>query len=409
MIRKLKLLFLRYPKQFWLLVAGTLVNSLGVSLVWPFLTIYLRAKLDLPLSTITTLITMDAMMVLLSSLIAGPIIDTFGRKWVMVLGSAVNGLAYLFMAQADTYWMFAALMLARGTFTPLFSIGADSMVADLVPSKDRLDAYSLVRVMNNLGFALGPTIGGLIASRSYDLSFMLTAGSILSICLMVALFMKETKPQASAEGESTLPQRGLSGILSVFRDSFFVKFLVVFTLIKIPTSMLFSLLPVYAKENFAVAESSVGLIMLTNGLTIVLFQYLVSSKVKKFNIFSILTAAGLFYTIGFASVAWGYRLEHFLISMLVCTFGELLLAPTSSTLVANIAPPDQRGRYMSAFNLSMGIGRGLGPLMGGVINDRVAPFMIWYTGSVIALVSTLGYYLLRPAYDKIKESGRLHI
>ena len=114
MIRKLKLLFLRYPKQFWLLVAGTLVNSLGVSLVWPFLTIYLRAKLDLPLSTITTLITMDAMMVLLSSLIAGPIIDTFGRKWVMVLGSAVNGLAYLFMAQADTYWMFAALMLARG-------------------------------------------------------------------------------------------------------------------------------------------------------------------------------------------------------------------------------------------------------------------------------------------------------
>ena len=34
--------------------------------------------------------------------------------------------------------------------------------------------------------------------------------------------------------------------------------------------------------------------------------------------------------------------------------------------------------------------------------------MIWYSGSLIALVSTIGYYLLRPAYVKLKESGRVH-
>lgn len=408
MASRLKQIYLRYPKQFWLLVAGTLVNSLGVSLIFPFLTIYLRAKLDLPLSTITTLITMDAAMVLISSLFAGPLIDSVGRKWMMVIGSAVNGLAYLFMGQADSYWAFAVLMIIRGTFTPMFQIGADSMVADLVPGNQRLDAYSIVRVMNNLGFALGPTIGGLIASRSYNLSFMLTAASILSICLMVAFFMKETKPQEDMPASLAVRPRGISALGPVFKDSFFVKFLVVFTLIKIPTSMLFGLLPVYAKENFAIPESQVGLLMLTNGLTIVLLQYFVSSKVKRFDIMPILTVAGLFYTAGFLSVAFGSRIEHFLLSMLICTFGELLLAPTSSTLVANIAPPDMRGRYMSAFNLSMGIGRGLGPLTGGFINDRIAPNMIWYSGSLIALVSTIGYYLLRPAYVKLKESGRVH-
>ena len=45
----------------------------------------------MPLSTITTLITMDAAMVLISSLFAG-LDRSVGRKWMMVIGSAVNGL-----------------------------------------------------------------------------------------------------------------------------------------------------------------------------------------------------------------------------------------------------------------------------------------------------------------------------
>ena len=109
---------------------------------------------------------------------------------------------------------------------------------------------------------------------------------------MVAFFMKETKPQEDMPASLAVRPRGISALGPVFKDSFFVKFLVVFTLIKIPTSMLFGLLPVYAKENFAIPESQVGLLMLTNGLTIVLLQYFVSSKVKRFDIMPILTVAG---------------------------------------------------------------------------------------------------------------------
>jgi len=405
-LNKFKYLYKQYPRQYWLLVLGTLVNSLGVSLVWPFLTIYLRAKLDLPLTTITSLISLDASMVLLSSFIAGPIIDSFGRKWVMVIGMAVNGLGYLLMGQADTYWTFAILMILRGTFTPMYHIGADSMVADLVPEGKRLDAYSITRVINNLGFALGPTIGGIIAGRSYSLTFMITFASLTAISLMIVIFMRETKPETVTSSQST-GIRKFEGMASAFKDSFFLKFCAAFTLSKIASSLLFTLLPVYAKENFAVPESQVGWIMLTNGMMIVIFQYFVTHSMRKFPIIPIMGVSAIMYAIGMFSITMGTRIEHFLISMAICTIGELMLMPTSSALVANIAPEDKRGRYMSVFNLSQGVGRGIGPITGGFLSDTFAPVMIWFGGMVMALLSAISYFLLKPAYDKMKTSGRI--
>jgi len=405
-LNKFKFFYKQYPKQYWLLVLGTLVNSLGVSLVWPFLTIYLRAKLGLPLTTITSLISLDASMVLLSSFIAGPIIDSFGRKWVMVIGMAVNGLGYLLMGQADTYWTFAILMILRGTFTPMYHIGADSMVADLVPEEKRLDAYSVTRVINNLGFALGPTIGGIIAGRSYSLTFLITFASLTAISLMIAIFMHETKPE-TATGSQSSGIRKFEGMASAFKDSFFLKFCGAFTLTKIASSLLFTLLPVYAKENYAVPESQVGWIMLTNGMMIVIFQYFVTHSMRKFPIIPIMGVSAIMYAIGMVSITMGSRIEHFLISMAICTIGELMLMPTSSALVANIAPEDKRGRYMSVFNLSQGVGRGIGPITGGFLSDTFAPVMIWFGGMVMALLSAVSYFLLKPAYEKMKASGRI--
>jgi len=93
--------------------------------------------------------------------------------------------------------------------------------------------------------------------------------------------------------------------------------------------------------------------------------------------------------------------------MAICTIGELMLMPTSSALVANIAPEDKRGRYMSVFNLSQGVGRGIGPITGGFLSDTFAPVMIWFGGMVMALLSAVSYFLLKPAYEKMKASGRI--
>jgi MFS family permease len=149
----------KFPSQFWLMLIGVLISSAGSSMIWPFLMIYVSGKLSLSLSTVATLITINATTSLVSSLFAGTIADHRGRKIVMVISLVTNGLIYLFMSQANSYLTFAILMFLTGASNPLYQVGADAMLADLIPNKDRPQAYAIQRTFNN---ALVPLLEALL-------------------------------------------------------------------------------------------------------------------------------------------------------------------------------------------------------------------------------------------------------
>jgi MFS family permease len=68
--------------------------------------------------------------------------------------------------------------------------------------------------------------------------------------------------------------------------------------------------------------------------------------------------------------------------------------PTSSSYVACLAPPDMRGRYMSVAGLTWSAAAGIAPILGGYLNDTIAPVATWYGGFVIGLFGILGFYIL---------------
>ena len=158
-----------YPSQFWLLFWGMLISTVGTSMIWPFLMIYVSEKLKLPLSTVATLMTVNAISGLIFSFIAGPVADFIGRKRIMVFSLITDGLAFLLLSQAASYPAFLVLMALRGAINPLYRVGADAMMADLVEPEKRADAYSLLRMSNNIGVAVGPSVGGFIACPAQDL------------------------------------------------------------------------------------------------------------------------------------------------------------------------------------------------------------------------------------------------
>jgi len=105
----------------------------------------------------------------------------------------------------------------------------------------------------------------------------------------------------------------------------------------------------------------------------------------------LLAAGSLFYALGVGSVALGRSFPTFLFSMVLLTLGEMLMIPTATTLTANLAPPTARGRYMSVYGLTWGIGFGVGPVIGGLLHDRVGPAAIWWGGAGMALLAVLGF------------------
>ena len=108
MIYKLKVRYNEYPRQFWLMITGIVISTAGGSMIWPFLIIYASSKLNMPLSTVAALISINAGTGLISSLIAGTLADKVGRKGVMNFSLTVNGIAYFLLMRAETYPHFAA-------------------------------------------------------------------------------------------------------------------------------------------------------------------------------------------------------------------------------------------------------------------------------------------------------------
>lgn len=387
-----------YPRQFWLLFVGMLVSAIGASMVWPFLMIYASERLDLPLSIVTLLMTINAAAGLVFSFIAGPITDRFGRKWVMVISLVINGLAYLLMIWADSLVSFGILMAISGAFNPLYRVGADAMLADLVPAEKRVEAYSLLRTSHNTGIALGPVIGGLVISISYSIAFIGAATGLIAYGLLVAFFARETLVKAAA-GAGTLKAK-FGGYAQIFKDRPFIGFAAAFTLTSMCAALIWVLLSVYAKDNYQVPESQYGFIANTNALMVVFFQLPVTRVTKRYPALQVMALGALFYAVGVGSVALGHGFWAFWMSMVILTVGELIIMPTATTYVANLAPADMRGRYMSIYGMTWGVAMAIAPVMGGVLNDNIGPVTIWLGGLMIGMTSVLGFMLLARRYPQ---------
>ena len=166
---------------------GMFLSTIGTSMIWPFLMIYVSEKLDQPLTAVAFLLTINSATSLIAAFIAGPITDRLGRKWILIISLIGNGVVYLLMGQAITLAHFALLMVFRGLFTPLYRVGGDAMLADLVEPKQRPDAYALLRMSNNVGISIGPAVGGFIATSSYHIAFICAAVGLSSYGLLQGL------------------------------------------------------------------------------------------------------------------------------------------------------------------------------------------------------------------------------
>ena len=405
-LSKLKVYLRTYPSQFWLLFWGMLVSTTGMSMIWPFLVVYIGEELALPLTTITSLISINAVMSLSSSLIAGSITDKIGRKWAMVISLAVNGVTFLLMIPANTYGQYAVLMALRGTFQPLYRVGADAMIADLVPAGQRADAYALTRLSKNVGIAMGPALGGVIATTSYGITFSIASGATIFFSILIALFAIETLPDAARKVQERFVEN-LKGYENIFKDRIFTSFIAGFTLRQISGSILWVLLGAYAKTNYGLAENLYGLIPTTNALMVVFLQLFVTRKTSRYSPLKIMSLGTLLYGIGVGSIAFGTGFWGFLVSMVIVTVGELMVIPTASTYTANRAPENMRGRYMSLLALTWGAGSMVGPLMGGFLNDNISPASIWFGGGAAGIMGSIIFLVLviktggdKPAVNK---------
>ena len=380
-----------YPRSFWALLAAFFLALVGIDAVWPLMSLYARHAFDVPLSKISSVYTFYALVSGLATMAAGAVIDRFGRK-LGILAVFIGSSAVFFgMSLNRSYSIWIGLMLGQALVWPFLQISSNSMVADWLDRRRRTMAYGMIIFSMSAGGVIGPTLGGFLMERSLSLAFVAAAGIVLAAAGIVLVFVRESLGELAPQDPKNDSK---ASIRRVLRDRPFVGFCSVYAVHSICTIMLMTLLPVYANEQHAIRESQTGMILSVGALMPVIFQYVAARIASRFDPLRVLTVGAMFYAAAMATVAVGTTFWTFLVGLCLLQIGLLISAPTAATIAANAAPSAMRGRYMSLLSLAGWIGFGLGPLVGGLLNDHIAPVATWYGGVILSLAAAGGYLVL---------------
>jgi MFS family permease len=384
------------PSTFWWLWTGTLVNRAG-AFVLPFLAFYLTDELDLTPSFVGLVLASFGLGSTVAALVGGVLSDRLGRRPVLLgsqLSTAVTLVALGLTAESTSVLVLVALLgLTSNTARPAFS----AMMTDIVPPADRIRAFSLNYWAINLGFAIAPLLGGLLAASGYLTLFLVDAASTLVFAVLVFLKVPESRPEVVvADGERP------GSMADVLRDRVFLSFVLLTGCFAVVFMQHLSSLPVQMDDD-GLSPAQYGGVIALNGALIVLVTVPLSRWLQAYPRSRVLAISSVFIGLGFGATAWATSVPAYAATVVVWTVGEVIGAAVGPSVVADLAPAALRGRYQGVFGFSFAVASLVAPLAGGWTYQHLGGTVLWMGCLVLSLAAGAGHLAVGPARGR-----RLH-
>ena len=392
MFKKVQSIYQEYPRVFWLVMLGMFIDQLGGALIYPFFGLYITSKYAVGMTEVGILFSIIAITSLFGSLIGGAVTDKFGRKGIILFSLIISAASTLLLAFAPDLRFIYLSGFIVGFFGNMAGPAHRAMIADILPEDKRIDGFGIQRVIANLAIAIGPAIGGFVATRSYTLLFILDVILSSITALMLFFLVPETKPQLeippdhAGKQEETLLE-SLAGNLKVFKDSVFLVYMLASIFYVLAYMQMNTTLPVFLRDVHGLPDSGYGIILSINASMVVLFQFWITRRIKRFAPMKLMAWGMVIYAIGFSMYGYVSVFWLFITAMVIITIAEMLVTPTGQAIVAKLSPIDMRGRYMAVFGFSWTIPMTIGPLAAGLIMDNYNPNWVWYGAGIFMLVS----------------------
>jgi MFS family permease len=405
MLTKLQKIYSDYPRLFWIVVGVSFIDGIGGTLLFPFFALYITQKFNVGMTQAGILLGMFSLFGLFGGMVGGALTDRFGRKQLILFGlvfSALSTLSFGLVSDIRVMYPIAAIV---GLIGSLSGPAHNAMIADILPEEKRQEGFGILRVVGNFAWIIGPSIGGLVAK--YNFFYLFVIDSVLSCIVAVIVYrlLPETKPQVKVEAhaESAQPEsiwQTILGYRLVLRDFAFMAFIVASVMMLLVYQQAYGSLSVFLRDVHQVDPQGYGFLMTSSAITVVLFQFWVSRKLRNRAPFLMMAFGTLFYMVGFTMFGLVSVYPLFVAAIVIITIGEMIVVPVSQGLAANFAPEEMRGRYMAVFGLSWAIPSTIGPGAAGYIMDNFNPNLLWYIGGVLCAASALSYWMLHLRLGK---------
>jgi MFS family permease len=389
-----KKIYREFPRRFWVVVGVHFIDKIGSTLVFPFFALYITGRFGVGMTEAGILLGLLSLAGIVGSVIGGGLTDRLGRRKLILFGLVASAASALtFGAVNEFAWLFPVAVFV-GLFQEIGGPAHAAMIADILPKEQRQEGFGILRVVGNMSWLVGPTVGGFVARTSFFALFVIDAAISCTVAILFYFFMAETKPAPHERHQQ-------EGFLQTFRnyrlvlaDKPFVAFLIAAILMGMVYIQMYHSLAVYLRDNHGIEPQAYGVLLTSSAITVICFQIWMMRVIKLQPQFLMMALGTLFYLVGFGmfGVVTAYWL--FVAAVVIITIGEMIVMPTSQTLAAGFARTDMRGRYMAVFGLSVSLPNALGPLAAGVVLDNYRPNLLWSLSALACAISASGFYAL---------------
>lgn len=327
-------------------------------------------------------------------LLLGPLLDRLERRSLMIAADAVRVGVFVSLPFAPSAGWVVALAAVAGLATGFFRPAVYAGLPNLVPDEELPGANALIQGIENLSWAVGPLVGGVLtAAAGPSAAYTINAASFLvSILLVVRIPPRLLQSQrALSRGHWTDLRDGFSAAL---RSPSMRAVLVAWGVASLATGAANVAEIFLAKHTFSAGDLGYGLLYSAMGAGLVVGS-LISAGV--------LLRSGIARTYGgsLALMAMGYLGAALSPNVWVAAGCILVAGVGNGAAIACNALLVQRGTFdllrgraltfvMSITFVLVGVGNGLG----GLFLNRTSPRWIWAVCGALLLVAALAGRLL---------------
>ncbi|MGV3538807.1 MAG: MFS transporter [Rufibacter sp.] len=380
-------------REAWLLAAVMFINRSG-AMVIPFLSVYLTEALGFSLKEVGILLSLFGVGSMCGTFLGGWLTDKIGHFRVQFFSLILGGGWFFVMVQLQSFALFAGGIFLLSVLTESLRPANASSVSTYARPENVTRAFSLNRMAINLGFSIGPALGGLLATVSYQWLFMADGLTCITAGILFFFYFRHRQgykpaPKVAHTDADSPPSR------SPYRDGLFVLFSVLCCCYAVGFFQFFSTMPLYWRQVYHLPELHIGALLAFNGLVVFTLEMIIVYLVgERYALWKMLVTGLLLLALAFLllNVAQGFAV--LLVSVLLMSLSEILAMPFMSTLTVQRSGSHNRGSYMALYSLAYSAAHILGPYLGTTTVANWGFSTLWWAGGALSVLTAVGFYVV---------------
>ncbi|MCC6726236.1 MAG: MFS transporter [Saprospiraceae bacterium] len=379
----------------WLISLASLVNRSG-TMVLPFLSVYLTTKLGFSMKQAGVAMTLFGVGSFIGSYIGGTLSDRIGYYRVLFWSLCLGGIGFMILGYVKSLQGIYIMIFALSTVGEAFRPATMAALAAHSTPENRTRSYSLMRMSINLGFTIGPAIGGVLAAwKGYQTLFWVDGITCIASAIFFRAFLKPKKVVESEEMKAQIIEN--QKVTSPYTDKQYLVFLLFTTIGATVFLPLISTLPVYYERVMHMTEWQIGAILAFNGLIVFLTEMpLVFTLERKMKRLHCIAAGVMMYAFGYLVLNIAPQsMAIAVFSMFLLSIGEIFNMPFANSFALSRTTDANRGKYMGLYSMTYSLAHIIGPYFSMKIAENQGFDVLWYVSGALCIITFFGFLAMK--------------